>query len=50
MASSTSSRKRLFVESEEKENQNDNTNDGIKQMKIIPDDRLKIRNQIIEEM
>jgi hypothetical protein len=43
------SKKRRFMESEEKENQNGRTDDHAKQMKITTDDRSKIRNQIIEE-
>jgi hypothetical protein len=43
------SNKRRFMESEEKENQNDKTNDRAKQMKITTDDRSIIRNQIIKE-
>jgi hypothetical protein len=49
-SSSSSSTKRRLLSCEEKENnQNDNRNDGVKKTKTMPDDQMKIRNQVIEE-
>jgi hypothetical protein len=49
-ASSISSTKRRLLSSDEKENnQKDNNNDGAKKTKIMLDDQMKIRNQIVEE-
>jgi len=37
------------LSTQKENNQNDNSNDGVKKMKIMLDDQMKIRNQIIEE-
>jgi len=46
---SLASKKRRSVESEEKENRNERTDDRAKKMKVTTADQSKIRDQIVEE-